>query len=88
MLIIKCPECGQQIVDDSCPCPNCGCPTKYFKYENITKMLKCLECDEMIDSELEYCPNCGCPMEIISKSDIHNEDLNQEEKKALLKAKR
>lgn len=88
MEIIKCSECGSQITDDAQACPNCGCPSQYFQYEYITKTYKCAECGNMVDSEDEYCHNCGCPIDIIAKSDIRNDELTIEEKKALLKAKR
>lgn len=35
-MMIKCPECGNEVSEYSTQCPSCGCPSSiYFSNENI-----------------------------------------------------
>ena len=49
-MLIKCPECGQDVSDKANICPNCGTPIKK-KF--------CAHCGERIDVDCVVCPHCG-----------------------------
>lgn len=49
-MLIKCPECGQDVSDKANICPNCG---------TTIKKKFCSHCGERIDVDCVVCPHCG-----------------------------
>ena len=58
MALIKCPECGEEIIDKAVKCPKCGAE---FPVEKPQKV--CKECGEVLGDEETVCHKCGCPIE-------------------------
>lgn len=52
MALIKCPECGKEVSDKACSCPNCGFPIlKKYIPQSKTEVTESEE-------ELIFCPKC------------------------------
>lgn len=75
MVKMVCPDCGQIIENKEQQCPNCGCPSEYFKVTRNTNSKKyitvCPDCgktwNELFPSQ---CDNCGCPSENFIKQEV------------------
>ncbi len=57
MALIECPECSNNVSDQSLSCPNCGFPTS-----RINPLIECPECLSKIDAQNISCPDCGFPI--------------------------
>ncbi len=71
MSLIKCPECGKEISEQSSVCVGCGFPIHDYlgKKERDEKtiqiekdMFKCKRCGFQNDSGCGFCANCGNPL--------------------------
>lgn len=56
MAIIKCPQCGKEISDQSVQCVHCG-------YTLNGNHKHCKECGTELTGSESVCPNCGCPVD-------------------------
>lgn len=52
-MLIRCPECGEQISDQAGTCPHCG-----FR---IDTLIRCPDCGKLVSPGTISCPGCGYP---------------------------
>lgn len=57
MGLMKCPDCGREISENTKQCPYCGSP---FENENL---MSCPSCGHSVSKKANACPNCGHPLQ-------------------------
>ena len=66
---LTCPNCGEEIDDDSIFCPECG-----MKSSDLFK--ECPNCGKQIDVDSEFCNYCGVSLK--SNEEFKNDDNNED----------
>ena len=62
MAMIKCPECGKEISDQSKECIHCGYSLLKNEMEKDISYKICPECRQRVSNNVNSCPNCGLPL--------------------------
>ena len=62
MALIKCPECGKEISDQSKECIHCGYSLLKNEMEKDISYKICSECGQKVPNNVNSCPNCGLPL--------------------------
>lgn len=60
---VRCPDCGELIINVEDDCPNCGCPSSILKGTSLETMtpelVVCPNCGKKYSRHAEYCPECA-----------------------------
>lgn len=60
MALIKCPDCNNEVQNESGTCPICGHPFQKATSQTINVNLrKCTDCGNLISKSAISCPHCG-----------------------------
>ena len=58
-MLVKCPDCGNQVSTKARACPKCGCPVESKSNTNI----QCPDCGQEVSRDKKACSKCGCPID-------------------------